>query len=81
MIKQKEYLQKYDLEMAKFSDFICLSEPKFTHSKTPTKKQPGGKNKKSRRTDEDIELIREAKLRAKQVKEAKVREAKNQGML
>ena len=63
----------------KFSDFICLDEPQFARSKVPVKKPVGGKGKtkKPRRSEEDLELIREAKRKAKELKEAKVKEVKS----
>ena len=76
---QQEFLDKYRLNDATFSDFICLEQPTFARSKMPTKRQAGGKSNKSGRSDEDLEIIREAKRKAKELKDAKIKDVKEKG--
>ena len=75
---QQEYKDKYKLSDATFDKYICLEEPKFTHSKAPVKAAGGSKKKKNKRSDEEIELINQAKEKAKEAKEAKVKQSKEE---
>ena len=75
---QQEYKDKYKLSEATFDKYICLEEPKFTHSKAPVKAAGGSKKKKNKRSDEEIELINQAKEKAKEAKEAKVKQSKEE---
>lgn len=61
-------MEKYELNETKFSDFVCLDEPQFTKTKVPVKKS------RNSRSAEDLELIKEAKLKARAEKEAKALE-------
>lgn len=78
---QQEHKDKFKLDEAKFSDFICLEEPKFTHSKAPVK--TGGK-KKNKRSEEEVEILNQARAKAKENKEAQLKQSKDsklKGML
>lgn len=62
---QEQYLDKYGIEESKFSDFVCLEEPRFEHSVVASKKQS---RSKGARTEEELELIREAKRKVREAR-------------
>jgi len=77
---QKEVIDEYQLDGVKFSDHICLVEPKFPKSKTPAKRSSMGKGKSSRRTQEDLEIIREAKQMSKESSKNKQKDISTKGL-